>query len=69
MIAPLHRLDTPSPNRGLGLRANRPVAEPSVVPFPLKARKVPDRRLRNRIILANAAVWVVIIGALAVALA
>jgi hypothetical protein len=34
-----------------------------------KPREAPDRKLRNRIILANTAVWIVIIAALAAALA
>jgi hypothetical protein len=34
-----------------------------------KPREAPDRKLRNRIIVGNAAVWIAVIAALAVALA
>jgi hypothetical protein len=67
MTAPLYRANTSSPNRQPEPLANKPTVG-SVVHLRFKPREAPDRKLRNRIILAIAAVWIVVITALAAVL-
>jgi hypothetical protein len=64
MIAPRQKADTPSTNREHGSRANRPLIADSVVHLRLQPRNTLDRQLRNRIIVANTLVWILIIAAL-----
>lgn len=69
MIAPLlQKDDPPSMNRQPHSRANRPPIEDYVVHRPLQRHDTFDRKLRNRIILANALAWVLIIFTIAVVL-
>ena len=67
MIVPLHSADTPSTNRQPYFEANRPVAD-TVVQLRIAPRDVRDRKLRNRIILANATIWIVILSVLGILL-
>lgn len=64
MIAPRQNADAPSLNRQPASRANRPWITDGVVHLRLRRGGSPDRKLRNRIIVANALVWIMIIAAL-----
>jgi hypothetical protein len=68
MTAPLQTTDTPpaSPPLG-GLSSGLPIVT-SVARRSLDCPQTPDRKLRNRIILANALVWLLVAFALAVTL-
>jgi hypothetical protein len=64
MIVPLQRTERPLTTGQSSSPDNRRIAD-SVVRLPIEPREVPNRRLRNRLILANAAAWIVIAFALA----
>ena len=64
MTATLRNIEPPAANESFTpeqfSREEAMIVEPASGP-PLDADDMPDRRLRNRIIIANAAVWIVII--------